>query len=130
MMGSRGLPLWRRGRTSWAEPPSKESWRVEGSPPASEVDRCVFRAVPMIHPYSNVTLNQWSRGELQVQILLPASDRPIAYCDGTREDEAELQRIAEGEGTELPTIHRKVLKTGREIWTIGEPPVPTQEEED
>ena len=23
------------------------------------------------------------------------------------------------EGTELPVIHRRILKTGREIWTIG-----------
>ena len=43
--------------------------------------------------------------------------------------ERELQAIAEAEGTELPTIQRKVLKTGREIWTIGEPPTDQAEEE-
>lgn len=84
----------------------------------------------MIHPYNNVTLNQWARGELQVQVLVPTSDRPIAYCDGTEADEAELRQIAESEGTELPTIHRKVLKTGREIWTIGEPPPPSEDDDD
>ena len=79
----------------------------------------------MIHPYNNVTLNQWVRGELQVQVLVPTSDRPIAYCDGTEADIIALRQIAESEGTELPTIHRKVLKTGRQIWTIGEAPPPS-----
>jgi hypothetical protein len=81
----------------------------------------------MIHPYNNITLNQWTRGELQVQVLVPTSDRPIAYCDGTEADILALRQIAESEGTELPTIHRKRLKTGREIWTIGEPPPPSEE---
>lgn len=76
----------------------------------------------MIHPYNAATMAQWDRGELKVQILVPTSDRPVAYCDGTEADEAELRDIAEGEGTELPVIHRRVLKTGREIWTIGEAP--------
>ena len=77
----------------------------------------------MIHPYSVESLALWERGELKVQIVVPTSDRPVAYCDGTEQDEAELRDIAESEGAELPTIRRKVLKTGREIWTIGEPPV-------
>ena len=68
----------------------------------------------MIHKYSPKTLNQWTRGELKVQILVPGLERPIAYCDGTEEDEAAL-----AESTDLPRIHRKVLKTGREIWTVG-----------
>ncbi len=83
----------------------------------------------MIHPYSNATLTRWSRGELQVQIMRPGSDRPIAYCDGTEADEAELRAIAEEEGTELPTIHRRILKTGRQIWTIGEAPGPGDDDE-
>lgn len=82
----------------------------------------------MIHPYNNANLLRWDRGELKVQILLPTNTRPMAYCDGTEEDEQELQRIAESEGTDLPTIHRKVLKTGREIWTVGEAPSATDEE--
>jgi hypothetical protein len=83
----------------------------------------------MIHPYNNKNLALWDRGELKVQVRVPTSDRPVAYCDGTEEDEAELRDIAEAEGTELPAIKRKVLKTGREIWTIGEPPPPEDEGE-
>lgn len=76
----------------------------------------------MIHPYDNKSLALWDHGDLKVKIVVPSSERPVAYCDGTEEDEAELRAIAEAEGTELPTIRRKVLKTGREIWTIGEAP--------
>lgn len=83
----------------------------------------------MIHRYDGKSLALWDRGELKVKIVVPNSDRPIAFCDGTDEDERELQAIAEAEGTELPTIRRKVLKTGREIWTIGEPPTAQTEEE-
>ena len=78
----------------------------------------------MIYPYDNKTLAQWDHGELKVKIVVPTSERAVAFCDGTAEDEAELRAIAEDEGTELPNIRRKVLKTGREIWTIGEPPTP------
>ena len=83
----------------------------------------------MIHRYDSKSLTLWDRGELKVKIVVPTSDRPIAYCDGTEEDEIELRAIAEAEGTELPTIQRKILKTGREIWTIGEPPTDMVEEE-
>lgn len=83
----------------------------------------------MIHPYNDANLLLWDRGDLKVQILTPTNTRPMAYCDGTEEDERELQEIAESEGTELPTIHRKVLKTGREIWTIGEAPAVNDDEE-
>lgn len=83
----------------------------------------------MIHPYNDANLLLWDRGELKVQILLPANTRPIAYCDGTEEDEEEMRQIAESEGTELPTIHRKVLKTGREIWTVGEAPTDNAEDD-
>ncbi len=81
----------------------------------------------MIHPDNNKNLARWDRGELKVKVLVPTSDRPVAYCDGTEEDEAEFRAIAESEGAELPKIQRKVLKTGREIWTIGE--APTEREE-
>lgn len=74
----------------------------------------------MIHKYSLKSMARWSSGEFQVQILLPGQDRPIAYCDGTDEDLSELHAIAEEEGTELPEIHRRILKSGREIWTMGE----------
>jgi hypothetical protein len=74
----------------------------------------------LIHKYSLKSMTRWSSGEFQVQILLPGQDRPIAYCDGTDEDVRALHAIAEEEGTELPTIHRRILKSGREIWTMGE----------
>ena len=83
----------------------------------------------MIRRYDDKSLALWDRGDLKVKIIVPTSDRPIAFCDGTDEDERELHAIAEAEGTELPTIHRKVLKTGREIWTIGEPPTNQLKEE-
>ena len=83
----------------------------------------------MIRPYDNKSQTLWDRGELKVQIVVPTSDRPVAYCDGTDEDEAALRAIAEDEGTALPTIHRKVLKTGREIWTIGEAPAAQAEDD-
>ena len=83
----------------------------------------------MIHRYDSKSLALWDRGELKVKIIVPNSDRPIAFCDGTDEDERELHVIAEEEGTELSTIRRKILKTGREIWTIGEPPKDQAEEE-
>jgi hypothetical protein len=83
----------------------------------------------MVHPYTHTSLAQWENGDLKVKIVVPTSERPVAYCDGTEADEAELRSIAEAEGTELPTIRRKVLKTGREIWTIGEAPPPQSDDE-
>lgn len=73
----------------------------------------------MIHPYSPSTLRRWTRGEFTVQVLVPGSTRAVAYCDGTDEDVRELTDRAESEGAEVATIHRRVLKTGREVWTIG-----------
>jgi hypothetical protein len=75
----------------------------------------------MIHPYNNETQTLWDRGQLQVQLVQPNNPRPIGFCDGTAEDTAELQSIAEAEGADEFVIHRKVLKTGREIWTLGGP---------
>lgn len=75
----------------------------------------------MIYPYDHKSLALWERGELKVKIMVPTSDRPVAYCDGTDQDEEELRSIAEAEGAELPNIRRKVLKTGREIWTVEMP---------
>ena len=45
--------------------------------------------------------------------------RPIGFCDGSAEDLAELERIAEAEGADEMVITKKRLKTGREIWTLG-----------
>jgi len=46
----------------------------------------------------------------------------MGYCDGTEEDEAELRAMAESEEVDDLPIHKKYLKTGREIWTVGNPP--------
>ncbi|MBX2797960.1 MAG: hypothetical protein KTR31_09835 [Myxococcales bacterium] len=84
----------------------------------------------MIHRYDMNTLRRWNRGEFKVQIQVPGRDRPIAYCDGTEEDLQELRATAEEEGTTLPDIHRRILKTGREIWTMGVAPPPQVEDDD
>ena len=60
----------------------------------------------------------WNRGDHQVMIRSPHSDRPMGYCDGHAEDEASLLETAESEGLEQARIERRVLKTGREVWTI------------
>jgi hypothetical protein len=73
----------------------------------------------MIHPYDNSTQTLWDRGELKVQLNQPNNPRPIGFCDGTPEDVAELLSIAETEGVGAVEIHKKILKTGREIWTLG-----------
>jgi len=72
----------------------------------------------VIYPYTNETQTRWDRGELQVQLLVPTSTRPIGFCDGTDADEAEIRDRAAEEGAEDFRIERKQLKTGREIWTM------------
>ena len=72
----------------------------------------------MIHPYDNSTQKRWNRGELKVQLNQPDNPRPIGYCDGSPEDVNELLSIAEAEGVYDAKINRKILKTGREIWTL------------
>lgn len=73
----------------------------------------------MIVSSTNETQTRWDRGELQVQLVQPNNPRPIGYCDGSPEDLAELRTIAESEGAEEFVIHKRVLKSGREIWTLG-----------
>ena len=73
----------------------------------------------MIRTYSNETQTLWNRGELKVQLMVPTSNLPIGFCDGSDEDIAELEAIAEAEGAEAMTIQRKVLKSDREIWTLS-----------
>ncbi len=73
----------------------------------------------MIYPYDNSTQTRWDRGELKVQINHPNNPRPIGFCDGNPEDVTELLSIAESEGVDDVKILKKVLKTGREIWTMG-----------
>lgn len=74
----------------------------------------------MIHPYSNATQTRWDKGDFQVQLVISGNSRPMGFCDGSREDLEELASIAESEGAGEMQIHKKVLKTGREIWTLGE----------
>lgn len=71
----------------------------------------------MIYPFSNATQTRWDKGELKVQLLLPETSRPMGYCDGTAADVAELKAIADAENSAF-AIEKKVLKTGREIWTL------------
>jgi len=75
----------------------------------------------MIYPYDNATQTRWDRGEFNVQLSLPNNPRPAGYCDGSPEDAAELLAIAEAEGAEDVKIHKKLLKSGRSIWTLGGP---------
>jgi len=74
----------------------------------------------MIYPYDNATRTRWGRGELRVQLEQPDKSCPIGYCDGSAEDLAALLSMAEAEGAGEVPIHKKVLKSGREIWTLGE----------
>lgn len=87
-------------------------------------------SAPMIHLYSPVNEQRWNRGEHQVQLLRPGQTRPLGYCDGTEDDERELRDIAEAEGVEDLPISKRVLKTGRQIWTLGHPPKPWVDDTD
>jgi hypothetical protein len=73
----------------------------------------------VIYPYDNASQTRWDRGELKVQINVPSNSRPMGFCDGSAEDLAALRAIAESEGVEDASIDRKLLKSGREIWTLG-----------
>jgi len=73
----------------------------------------------MIHPYDNETQTRWDRGELRVQLNQEGNTRPLGFCDGTPADLLELTSIAEAEGAEGIRVHKKLLKTGREIWTLS-----------
>ncbi len=75
----------------------------------------------MIHKFSQAHQTRWGRGEYKVQLNVPGSPRPMGYCDGSVEDEAELRQMAEEEGVEHLVITKRPLKTGREVWTIGDP---------
>lgn len=71
----------------------------------------------MIHPWSNATQSKWDKGEFKVQLMTVGSSRPMGFCDGTAADLAELKQMAENENASM-AIDKKVLKTGREIWTL------------
>ena len=72
----------------------------------------------MFYPHSNETQTRWDHGDYKIQIMLPNNTRPMGFCDGTDADVSELEAIAEAEGAGEMRIERKVLKTGREIWTL------------
>jgi len=75
----------------------------------------------MIHAYNNATQTRWDRGEFKVQLKQANNPRPLGFCDGSPADLAELRAIAEAEGVDEVKIHKKQLKSGREIWTLGGP---------
>jgi len=72
----------------------------------------------MIHPYSNETQTRWDHDEFKVQLNQAGNSRPMGYCDGSDADLTELREMAESEGAEEMRIEKKVLKSGREIWTL------------
>ena len=72
----------------------------------------------MIHPYDNQTQTRWDRGEYKVQLVKQGSTRPLGFCDGTPVDLTALRDLAEAEGAEDVRIDKRVLKSGREIWTL------------
>jgi hypothetical protein len=72
----------------------------------------------MIHPYSNATQTRWDHGEFKVQLKQFGNTRPMGFCDGSKADVTELRELAESEGADEMRIEKKVLKSGREIWTL------------
>jgi hypothetical protein len=74
----------------------------------------------MIYPYDNATQTRWDHGEFKVQLNVPNNSRPVGFCDGTEADLAELRARSEAEGASETAIVRKVLKSGREVWTLGQ----------
>ena len=72
----------------------------------------------VIHAYSNETQTRWDRGEFKVQLNQLNNTRPMGYCDGSEADVSQLREIAESEGAEEMRIEKKILKSGREIWTL------------
>lgn len=73
----------------------------------------------MIYPYDNAAQTRWDHGDFKVQLNLASSSRPFGFCDGTEQDLAELRERSEAEGADAMEIQKKLLKSGREIWTLG-----------
>lgn len=73
----------------------------------------------MIHPYDNASQTRWDHGDFKVQLNQENNSRPLGFCDGTEADMAELRALAEAEGADEVKIRKQILKTGREIWTLG-----------
>lgn len=71
-----------------------------------------------IYTQDNENDSRWNRGEHQVMLKSPHTERPFGYCDGTKEDEDALMELAAQEGVENASIVKRALKTGREVWTL------------
>ncbi len=72
----------------------------------------------MIYPYNNAAQTRWDRGDFKVQLNVPDSTIPMGFCDGSDADVSELAAVAEAEGADGMRLEKKILKTGREIWTL------------
>lgn len=72
----------------------------------------------MIHLYSNETQTRWDHGNFKVQLNQFGNTRPMGFCEGSAADVTELREIANSEGADEMRIEKKVLKSGREIWTL------------
>ena len=75
----------------------------------------------MIHPYNDETQTLWDRGVLAVQLVHASEPRTIGFCDGTAADAAEFRRIARARDGDRLVLVRRVLESGREVWTLGGP---------
>lgn len=71
----------------------------------------------MLEPHSNETQTRWDNGDFKVMVMSPTMSAPIGFCEGSAADESQILATAESEGVEV-AIDKKVLKTGREIWTV------------
>ena len=80
--------------------------------------RIAYTSRTMIYPYSNATQTKWDRGAYKVQLNVPNNARPMGFCDGSEADLEELRSMSEAEGADALRIERKLLKSGREIWTL------------
>lgn len=70
-----------------------------------------------IQACSNETQTLWERGEFQVMIKSASTGTIIGFCEGEPADELEIRETAMREGAEVE-IDKKLLKTGRQIWTV------------
>lgn len=109
------------GGTAMPRGPADGRALGRSAPPATVPDDADRAGGRVIHKFSLKTQHRWGRGAFQVQVMIGGGDRPVAYCDGTPEDLEELRSIAQEEGVELGEVHRRVLRSGKEIWTLGAP---------
>ena len=70
-----------------------------------------------IDQHNNESQTKWDRGGYGVMIKSPMMDQPIGFCDGTEADREAIIAMAAEEGAQVE-IEVKLLKTGREVWTV------------